>query len=274
MKISKKRLMFPLLLAAAAAVFSGCSSLLSGDPDGSSSESAELTVFAAASLTEALEEIAEEYQKAEPDVSLIFNFDSSGTLKTQIQEGAVCDLFLSASPKQMDQLETESHSLLPESRIDLLENQVVLVTPKENEKNVDSFDSLAEHLKAGDILLAMGNSDVPAGQYAEKILSWYGLDMRELESKGLITYGSNVKEVSAQVSEGSADAGIIYSTDAFSAGLPVLDRASEEMCGKVVYPASVLKSSGRQKEAQDFLDFLSGPKAQAVFERIGFSMAE
>jgi len=271
MKISKKRLMFPLLLAAAAAVFSGCSSLLSGDPDGSSSESAELTVFAAASLTEALEEIAEEYQKAEPDVSLIFNFDSSGTLKTQIQEGAVCDLFLSASPKQMDQLETESHSLLPESRIDLLENQVVLVTPKEN---VDSFDSLAEHLRAGDILLAMGNSDVPAGQYAEKILSWYGLDMRELESRGLITYGSNVKEVSAQVSEGSADAGIIYSTDAFSAGLPVLDRASEEMCGKVVYPASVLKSSGRQKEAQDFLDFLSGPKAQAVFERIGFSMAE
>ena len=174
----------------------------------------------------------------------------------------------------MDQLETESHSLLPESRIDLLENQVVLVAPKENEKNVDSFDSLAEHLRAGDILLAMGNSDVPAGQYAEKILSWYGLDMRELESRGLITYGSNVKEVSAQVSEGSADAGIIYSTDAFSAGLPVLDRASEEMCGKVVYPASVLKSSGRQKEAQDFLDFLSGPKAQAVFERIGFSMAE
>ena len=271
MKISKKRLMFPLLLATAAAVFSGCSSLLSGDPDGSSSESAELTVFAAASLTEALEEIAEEYQKAEPDVSLIFNFDSSGTLKTQIQEGAVCDLFLSASPKQMDQLETESHSLLPESRIDLLENQVVLVTPKENEKNVDSFDSLAEHLRAGDILLA---SDVPAGQYAEKLLSWYGLDMRELESKGLVTYGSNVKEVAAQVSEGSADAGIIYSTDAFSAGLPVLDRASEEMCGKVVYPASVLKSSGCQKEAQDFLDFLSGPKAQAVFERIGFSMAE
>ena len=139
---------------------------------------------------------------------------------------------------------------------------------------MDSFDSLAEHLKAGDILLAMGNSDVPAGQYAEKILSWYGLDMRELESKGLVTYGSNVKEVAAQVSEGSADAGIIYSTDAFSAGLPALDRASEEMCGKVVYPASVLKSSGHQKEAQDFLDFLSSPKAQAVFERIGFSMAE
>lgn len=273
MKKSKKRLIF-LLLTAAAALVSGCSSLVSDGPNGSSSKSAELTVFAAASLTEALEEIAEEYQKAEPDVSLIFNFDSSGTLKTQIQEGAVCDLFLSASPKQMDQLEAESDSLLPESRIDLLENQVVLVTPKENDKNIDSFDSLAEHLKAGDILLAMGNSDVPAGQYAEKILSWYGLDMRELESKGLVTYGSNVKEVAAQVSEGSADAGIIYSTDAFSAGLPPLDQASEEMCEKVVYPAAVLKSSEHQKEAQDFLDFLSGPEAQDIFERIGFSMAE
>lgn len=274
MKKSKKRLMFPLLLAAAATIVSGCSSLLSDAPNGSSSESAGLTVFAAASLTEALEEIAEEYQKTEPDVSLIFNFDSSGTLKTQIQEGAVCDLFLSASPKQMDQLEAESDSLLPESRTNLLENQVVLVTPEENEKNVDSFDSLAEHLKAGDILLAMGNSDVPAGQYAGKILSWYGLDMGELESKGLVTYGSNVKEVAAQVSEGSADAGIIYSTDAFSAGLVPLDQASEEMCGKVVYPAAVLKSSKHQKEAQDFLDFLSGPEAQDIFERIGFSMAE
>ena len=242
MKKSKKRLIF-LLLTAAAALVSGCSSLVSDGPNGSSSKSAELTVFAAASLTEALEEIAEEYQKAEPDVSLIFNFDSSGTLKTQIQEGAVCDLFLSASPKQMDQLEAESDSLLPESRIDLLENQVVLVTPKENDKNIDSFDSLAEHLKAGDILLAMGNSDVPAGQYAEKILSWYGLDMRELESKGLVTYGSNVKEVAAQVSEGSADAGIIYSTDAFSAGLPPLDQASEKMCGKVVSTLTFSKIS-------------------------------
>ncbi len=106
-------------------------------------------MFAAASLTEAMEEIAEAYEKKEPEISLIFNFDSSGTLKTQIQEGADCDLFLSASPKQMDQLETESELILPESRINLLENTVVLVTPRENRKGIDSFDSLAEHLKAG-----------------------------------------------------------------------------------------------------------------------------
>lgn len=278
MKKLKLNILFSLLLTAAAAGLSGCSASLPEETkalsfDGSA-ESAELVVFAAASLTEALEEIAEAYEKKEPEISLIFNFDSSGTLKTQIQEGADCDLFLSASPKQMDQLETESELILPESRINLLENTVVLVTPKENRKCIDSFDSLAEHLKAGDILLAMGNSDVPAGQYAGKILTWYGMDEEKLAADGLITYGSNVKEVAAQVSEGSADAGIIYSTDAFSAGLTPADEASEEMCGQVIYPASVLQSSAHPEQAQAFLDFLSGPEAQAVFERIGFSLAE
>lgn len=278
MKKLKLNILFSLLLTTAAAGIFGCSASLSGEtralPSDSSGKPAELVVFAAASLTEALEEIAETYEKKEPEISLIFNFDSSGTLKTQIQEGADCDLFLSASPKQMDQLETESELILPESRINLLENTVVLVTPKENRKCIDSFDSLAEHLKAGDILLAMGNSDVPAGQYAGKILTWYGMDEEKLAADGLITYGSNVKEVAAQVSEGSADAGIIYSTDAFSAGLTPADEASEEMCGQVIYPASVLQSSAHPEQAQTFLDFLSGPEAQAVFERIGFSLAE
>lgn len=278
MKKLKLNILFSLLLTTAAAGIFGCSASLSGGtralPSDSSGKPAELVVFAAASLTEALEEIAEAYEKKEPEISLIFNFDSSGTLKTQIQEGADCDLFLSASPKQMDQLETESDLILPESRINLLENTVVLVTPKENRKGIDSFDSLAEHLKAGDMLLAMGNSDVPAGQYAGKILTWYGMDEEKLAADGLITYGSNVKEVAAQVSEGSADAGIIYSTDAFSAGLTPADEASEEMCGQVIYPASVLQSSAHPEQAQAFLDFLSGPEAQAVFERIGFSLAE
>lgn len=286
MKKLRVHILFPVLLAAAAAGISGCSASLSktsGEPSSkeqkaspsseSSDETDELVVFAAASLTEALEEIAEKYQEAEPDVSLVFNFDSSGTLKTQIQEGADCDLFLSASPKQMEQLE-ELDFILPESRINLLENKVVLVTPEGNDKAVGSFDSLAEHLKAGDILLAMGNSDVPVGQYTGKILSWYGLNEQELAADGLITYGSNVKEVVSQVCEGSVDAGVIYSTDAFSAGLTPKDEASEEMCGQVIYPASVLASSGHPDEAKAFLDFLSGPEAQEVFEHIGFSMAE
>ena len=243
-------------------------------------EPVELTVFAAASLTETLTQIAEDYKAIAPDVTLTFNFDSSGTLKTQIQEGAVCDLFLSAGQKQMNQLDASADAsvntegldfVLEGSRIDLLENKVTLAVPEGNPKGIDSFDALAEHLEAGDILLAMGNSDVPVGQYTQKILTWYGLDEAALANAGCITYGTNVKEVTTQVSEGSVDAGIIYCTDAFSAGLTIVDEATPEMCGQVIYPAAVLNTSEHQTEAQAFLDYLSTDDAMAVFESVGFS---
>ena len=263
-----------------------CSSNTSGTADESAqsgSETAdpvELTVFAAASLTETLNQIAEDYKAVAPDVTLTFNFDSSGTLKTQIQEGAVCDLFLSAGQKQMDQLDASADAsvntegldfVLEGSRIDLLENKVTLAVPEGNPKGIDSFDALAEHLEAGDILLAMGNSDVPVGQYTQKILTYYGLDEAALANAGCITYGTNVKEVTTQVSEGSVDAGIIYCTDAFSAGLTVVDEATPEMCGQVIYPAAVLNTSEHQTEVQAFLDYLSTDDAMAVFEEVGFS---
>lgn len=247
---------------------------------GETAEPVELTVFAAASLTETLNQIAEDYKAVAPDVTLTFNFDSSGTLKTQIQEGAVCDLFLSAGQKQMDQLDASADAsvntegldfVLAGSRVDLLENKVTLAVPEGNPKGIDSFDSLAEHLEAGDILLAMGNSDVPVGQYTQKILTYYGLDETELANAGCITYGTNVKEVTTQVSEGSVDAGIIYCTDAFSDGLTVVDEATPEMCGQVIYPAAVLNTSEHQEEAQAFLDYLSTDDAMAVFEEVGFS---
>ena len=247
---------------------------------GETAEPVELTVFAAASLTETLNQIAEDYKAVAPDVTLTFNFDSSGTLKTQIQEGAVCDLFLSAGQKQMDQLDASADAsvntegldfVLEGSRIDLLENKVTLAVPEGNPKGIDSFDALAEHLEAGDILLAMGNSDVPVGQYTQKILTWYGLDEAALANAGCITYGTNVKEVTTQVSEGSVDAGVIYCTDAFSAGLTIVDEATPEMCGQVIYPAAVLNTSEHQEEAQAFLDYLSTDDAMAVFEEVGFS---
>ena len=247
---------------------------------GETAEPVELTVFAAASLTETLNQIAEDYKAVAPAVTLTFNFESSGTLKTPIQEGAVCDLFLSAGQKQMDQLDASADAsvntegldfVLAGSRIDLLENKVTLAVPEGNPKGIDSFDSLAEHLEAGDILLAMGNSDVPVGQYTQKILTWYGLDETELANAGCITYGTNVKEVTTQVSEGSVDAGIIYCTDAFSDGLTVVDEATPEMCGQVIYPAAVLNTSEHQEEAQAFLDYLSTDDAMAVFEEVGFS---
>ncbi len=243
-------------------------------------EKAELIVFAAASMTETLTEIAEQYKTVAPEVSLVFNFDSSGTLKTQIQEGADADVFISAAPKQMNQLDAakdaeanpEGLDFVQEgSRIDLLENKVVLAVPEGNPKGIDSFDALAEGLKDGRVFLAIGNSDVPVGQYTQKILDYYELSEDELAAAGSVTYGSNVKEVTTQVSEGAADCGIIYATDAFSAGLAVVDTATPEMCGQVIYPAAVLKISRHPEAAQAFLDYLTGPEASAVFERVGFT---
>ena len=275
-----------LLTAAMVLSLAACSSNTADTADesaqggGETADPVELTVFAAASLTETLNQIAEDYKTVAPDVTLTFNFDSSGTLKTQIQEGAVCDLFISAGQKQMDQLDASADAsvntegldfVLEGSRIDLLENKVTLAVPDGNPKGIDSFDALAEHLEAGDILLAMGNSDVPVGQYTQKILTWYGLDEAALANAGCITYGTNVKEVTTQVSEGSVDAGIIYCTDAFSAGLTVVDEATPEMCGQVIYPAAVLNTSEHQTEAQAFLDYLSTDDAMTVFESVGFS---
>ena len=188
-------------------------------------ESVELIVFAAASLTETLNAIAQDYSAENPGVTFRFNFDSSGTLKTQIQEGADCDLFLSAGQKQMNQLDITASADVntdgldfvdPSTRVDLLENKVVLCVPEGSDKGIDSFDALAEHLKAQDILFCMGNSDVPVGQYTQKILAYYDLDEEALAAAGVITYGSNVKEVTTQISEGSVDAGVVYCTDAYS----------------------------------------------------------
>ena len=130
---------------------------------------------------------------------------------------------------------------------------------------------MKEALSDGKILLAMGNSDVPVGQYTMRIFEYYGLDEQEIVASGSITYGSNVKEVTTQVSEASVDCGVIYCTDAFSAGLDIVDYATAEMCGRVIYPAAVLKTSGNTKAAQAFLDYLTTAEATAVFESVGFS---
>ena len=250
-----------------------------GSAASDSGKKTELVVFAAASMTETLNQIKTDYEAQHKDVTLTYNFDSSGTLKTQIQEGATCDVFISAAQKQMDQLdaskdETENPEKLDfinsDSRMDLLENKVVLVVPENNPKNINSFDDLKNKLESGDVLMAMGNSDVPVGQYTQKILQYFGLDEKALADAGEITYGSNVKEVTTQVSEGSADCGIVYYTDAYSAGLKVVGEATEEMCGKTIYPAAVMKNSEHPEQAQEFLAYLSSDAAAKVFEKVGF----
>ena len=243
-------------------------------------EPVELIVFAAASMTETMNQIAEMYKTVAPNVTLTYNFDSSGTLKTQIQEGAECDLFISAGQKQMNQLDITADPevntdkldfVLEGTRINLLENRVTLCVPEGNPKDIKSFDDLADKLKEGSVLMAMGNSDVPVGQYTQKILAFYGLDEEKLAKDGIITYGTNVKEVTTQVTEASVDCGVVYCTDAFSAGLTPVDYATKEMCGQVIYPAAVLNVSKNQEAAKEFLAYLQTDEAMKVFEAVGFA---
>lgn len=243
-------------------------------------EPVELIVFAAASMTETMNQIAELYKAKAHNVTLTYNFDSSGTLKTQIQEGAECDLFISAGQKQMNQLDITADPevntdkldfVLEGTRVNLLENRVTLCVPEGNPKDIKSFDDLADKLKEGSVLMAMGNSDVPVGQYTQKILAFYGLDEEKLAKDGVITYGTNVKEVTTQVTEASVDCGVAYCTDAFSAGLTPVDYATKEMCGQVIYPAAVLNVSKNQEAAKEFLAYLQTDEAMKVFEAVGFA---
>lgn len=286
MKHWTKAAIAALLALSLTAGLTSCGSTTTTPDKGSASsdtKETELVVFAAASMTETLEEIKETYEAAHKGVTLTFNFDSSGTLKTQIEEGADCDVFISAGQEQMDQLDITADAAVNTdgldfvengSRIDLLENKVTLVVPEENEKGIESFDDLKTALESGDIMLAMGNSDVPVGQYTQKILQYYGLNEQELADAGKITYGSNVKEVTTQVAEGSVDCGVIYCTDAFSAGLTVVDEATADMCGQVIYPAAVMKNSSDIDAAQEFLDYLTTDEAMKVFESVGFTPAK
>ena len=247
----------------------------------SAGDPVELIVFAAASMTETLTEIAELYKTAAPEVTVTYNFDSSGKLLTQIKEGADCDLFISAAPTQMNAMDgsligdTEKNPdgldlIVTDSRVNLLENKVTLTVPEGNPKGIESFDQLAELLKGGDVMLAIGNSDVPVGQYTLKIFNYYGIDETAVADK--LAYGNNVKEVTSQVSEAAADCGIIYATDAYSAGLTVVDSATAEMCGQVIYPAAVLKGD-KEEATHAFLAYLQTDAAMTVFESVGFSPA-
>ncbi len=250
----------------------------SGKPAASSEDGTELIVFAAASMTETLTQIADEYKTVAPDVNLTFNFDSSGTLKTQIQEGADCDVFISAAQKQMDQLDAASKDntegldfVLEGSRVNLLENKVVLVVSEGNPAGVTSFEDV-EKTK----LIVLGNSDVPVGQYSQEIFTYLGLWDR-LDDEQKLTFAGNVKEVTAQVAEGSADCGVIYATDAASAiaagsKLEVVAEAPEGSHKPVVYPAAVLNISQHTDEAQAFLDFLQTDVCTDIFNSVGFSI--
>lgn len=240
----------------------------------------EVVVFAAASMTESLTEIAELYREVAPDVRLVFNFDSSGTLLRQITEGAEADAFISAGQKQMDALDAAAPAesnpdgldlVEPGTRFDLLANTVVLVAPKGSEAGLSSFADLgADRVR----LLALGNADVPVGQYAQDVLEFMGL-WQTLNDEGKITFASNVKEVLAQVEAEAVDCGVVYVSDAVTSdGVAVVAAAPEGSHRPVLYPAAVLRNAAHPAEAAAFLAFLQTEPCTAVFERIGFTVPE
>ena len=241
-------------------------------------EPVEVVVFAAASLEATLTEIADLYKEVAPEVTLTFSFESSGTLRTQIIEGAVCDLFISAGQSQMNDLEagqndTGADYVYADTRIDFVENKVVLAVPDDNPAGIETFSDLATDKLS---LLCIGNDDVPVGSYSLEILDTLGIDIAQLESDGKVTYASNVTEVANQVKEGAVDCGIIYATDAYTYELTVVDQATSDMCSQVIYPAAVMKSSSgeaAQAAAQAFLDYLhTDESAIAVLEGVGFTV--
>ena len=241
-------------------------------------EPVEVVVFAAASLEATLTEIADLYKEVAPEVTLTFSFESSGTLRTQIKEGAVCDLFISAGQSQMNDLEagqndTGADFVYADTRIDFVENKVVLAVPDDNPAGIETFSDLATDKLS---LLCIGNDDVPVGSYSLEILDTLGIDIAQLESDGKVTYASNVTEVANQVKEGAVDCGIIYATDAYTYELTVVDQATADMCSQVIYPAAVMKSSSgeaAEAAAQAFLDYLhTDESAIAVLEGVGFTV--
>lgn len=241
-------------------------------------EPVEVVVFAAASLEATLTEIADMYKEVAPQVTLTFNFDSSGTLRTQIKEGAVCDLFLSAGQSQMDDLEAGRNEegadfVYSDTRIDFVENKVVLAVPDDNPAGIETFSDLATDKLS---LLCIGNDDVPVGAYSLEILNTLGIDVAQLETDGRVTYASNVTEVANQVKEGTVDCGIIYATDAYTYELTIVDQAAADMCSQVIYPAAVMKSGSGETTraaAQAFLDYLhTDENAIAVLENVGFTV--
>jgi molybdate transport system substrate-binding protein len=238
-----------------------------------------VTVFAAASMTESMNQIVELYKKAAPNVTIVCNFDSSGTLKTQIQQGAECDVFISAGQRQMDQIDIAANPsvnteklnfVLPGTRFDIVANQIVLIVPKgKNPKGISDFkDVMTDKVS----LLALGNSDVPVGQYSQEIYTNLGV-WEQLNRMSKITFASNVKEVLVQVAAGAVDCGIVYSTDAATSG--GVEIAAEAPAGShrpIVYPAAILKRTKDEAAAKAFVEFLKGDAAKGVFKAIGFAI--
>lgn len=231
----------------------------------SETEEVELHILAAASMTDVLTEIADRYKEDHPEITLTFSFDSSGTLQTQIEEGAPADVFISAALKQMDEL-NEQGLIDKDSIIELLENKVVLIKPKGSELDIAWFEDVASDKVT---MVAIGNSDVPVGQYTQTIYENLGL-WDQIQEKA--NYATNVRQVLDWVATKNADCGIVYATDAaIEPEVEIICEAPEGSCTPAIYPAGIVKDSEYPEQAKEFMDFLKTDEVKEIFENYQFT---
>lgn len=225
----------------------------------------ELTVLAAASMTDAMQEIGEAYQETHENIEITYQFDSSGTLKTQIEEGAPADIFISAATKQMDEL-VQGELVAKDSVFPWLENKVVLIVPKDSEDGPDSFEDAAKEEVP---MIAIGNEDVPVGQYTQTIYQNLGL-WENIQAKANLA--SNVRQVLDWVATGNAPCGVVYATDAqIEENVKVVCEAPKGSCDPVIYPAGMVSASKEKEASAEFLEYLKTEAVSEILEAYGFT---
>lgn len=236
--------------------------------DNENKEEVEIFVSVAASLTEAMDEIAE-LIKEDENIKITPTYDSSGTLQKQIEEGAPSDVFISAGQSQMDNLE-EQDLIDKSSRIDLLRNKLVLLVPEDNPDNIENIQDVVD--KKVQIAIAETET-VPVGQYSKKALEDLGL-WDKLETDNIVS-AKNVSEVLTHVETGNASAGLVYSSDAVRGEkVKEVEVFDEKLHGPIIYPAAIIEASENKDAAKTFLDYLKEDKVKAIFEKYGFEMAK
>jgi molybdate transport system substrate-binding protein len=251
-------------------LIAGCSSTKAGSSSKapSSAPSVELTIAAASSLANVTADIVKDYKTIAPNVTLTFTYGASGSLQTQIEQGAPVDIFMSAAEKQMDALDKEN-LLQPGTRTDLLLNKLVLITPKDSTLVIKSFSDLGTTIVKK---IAIGDpASVPAGQYAQQAFTTLGIwDTVKAKSN----LGTDVRQVLTWVESGNVDCGVVYATDAASSDkVTVICEAPAGSIDKIVYPVAALKSSKNAEAAQSFITYLKSSSAAALFQKYGFTMA-
>ena len=291
MKKDNKKMSFVMAAILAAVLLTGCGSETKNTADTGSAafetntqadvetgstaqdtengETVELTILAAASLTDVCNEIKAEYEAAHPNVTLNFSYGASGALQTQIEEGAPADLFFSAATKQMTALDEEG-LMDSDSIVNLLENKVVLIVPEDSDKDITSFEDVATDKVS---MIGLGEpGSVPVGQYSEEIFTSLGI-LDTVKEKA--NYGSDVRTVLSWVETGAVDCGVVYATDAYvGEKIKIICEAPEGSCKRVIYPVGIVKASEHADAAAEFLSYLQTDHAMQKFEGYGFSAAE